>query len=171
MRGIIFRDDMIRAILEGHKTQTRRTNRRWLRIKRGDLLYAKETWCLLDRHRRNPDKPAPLDRVVYKEQCRYEDCRRFSDPEDTTLLPSVLTYRWRNPLYMPEKYARLYLQVTASPQIERIQDISDDDARAEGVQSRDEFRALWEEIHPEGWEENPEVVVIYFREVANEQHE
>lgn len=50
--------------------------------------------------------------------------------------------------------------------IERLQNITEADARAEGVASIEEFQALWETIHGkkpgERWADNPLVVVIEF---------
>jgi hypothetical protein len=51
--------------------------------------------------------------------------------------------------------------------VERLQDISGDDARAEGVSGLTEFRALWFEIHgrKHPWESNPWLWAISFRRV------
>lgn len=50
--------------------------------------------------------------------------------------------------------------------IERLQSITEDDARAEGVASVEEFRALWDKIHRKTagarWDDNPLVVRIEF---------
>ncbi|HYM30789.1 MAG TPA: hypothetical protein VEU47_05795 [Candidatus Cybelea sp.] len=87
--------------------------------------------------------------------------------------------RNRNSIHMPRWVSRLTLIVTAA-KVERLQAISDEEAKAEGAELLDEvtgrvslddrrgsyrdgFRAIWESLHGSGaWEANPEVVAISF---------
>ena len=198
-RPILFSAPMVRAILNGEKTQTRRllkpqpqmvTDMRtqpWegpadallaLMTKAGktcpygqpgDQLWVRETWGL---HAYGDD----TDWV--KGSCTSLD-----------LEDSVITYRadwgpmqeschWRPSIHMPRSASRLSLEIT-SVRVERLQDISEADARAEGADEafdtdggykhhplgnyRDGFAKLWTEINgSESWAANPWVWVVEF---------
>lgn len=97
--------------------------------------------------------------------------------------------RWRNPMFMPKWAARLWYELT-DVRAQRVQDISEEDARAEGVDALDGlldeaeicrlaklagcmatdnrswFAAAWEMIHGRGaWERNDWVWALSFRRV------
>ena len=73
---------------------------------------------------------------------------------------------------MPRWASRITLEIT-EVRVERLQDISEDDARAEGVEYEDcwttyrqAFEGLWCKINGSGsWDANPWVWVIEFRRV------
>ena len=167
-RPILFSGAMVRAILEGRKTQTRRAlNRNKLyngfafddpRIARacpygqpGDRLWVRETWHLW----------GPPEHQILAYRADYED------PD---------SYTWRPSIFMPRGYSRLMLEVVGA-RVERVQDISETDAIAEGMQSpgipaattnRAAFARLWDEINGArgyGWEANPWVWVVEFKKV------
>ncbi|HET9450028.1 MAG TPA: hypothetical protein VFO83_04065 [Aggregicoccus sp.] len=101
----------------------------------GDRLWVKEVWA-----------PAG-DGFVYRAD------QPASPPE-----------RWRSPLFIPRRASRLLLQVQAV-RAEPLQQLSEAEARAEGVEDRDAYRALWERLNAErghGWEQDPWVWVVTF---------
>ena len=183
-RPILFSGAMVRALLSGTKTQTRRVIKFkpwhqieerddgtpwpwmqsddndagvWLRCPYGapgDRLWVRETWAPTD------GRFEPLRSVAYR-----------ADGEDVSLLDD----RWRPSIHMPRWASRITLEVTAV-RVERLQDISEADAWAEGIAGDLLHRAqgwaprayhlLWEQINgPGSWDANPGVWVLTFRRV------
>ena len=91
--------------------------------------------------------------------------------------PVMKQYRYRSPIYMPRWASRLTLVVTAT-KIERVQEITEEDAKAEGVEARRSgqwgdgepthayrtgFVYVWRDLHgPDSWIANPQVVALTF---------
>jgi len=195
MNGILFKPDMIQAIIEGRKTQTRRL---------GGLKEINKTpdiWeCL------NPTAthlvtfynegtafctrvkpPYQAGETVYiKEAWRtrvaFDGFRPSQIPDDAFILfkgeeSSLVNGRWRSPLHLRGVHARYFLEIT-DVRAERLQEITEEDAKAEGVEytewfipnlgldGKDNLRAfyyLWNSINKEKWESNPWVWVYTFR--------
>lgn len=192
-RPILFSAPMVRAILDGRKTQTRRAakvsrvdshpdqplwkivtlengRQGWLNAQAehphhitslcpygqpGDRLWVRESWAY------HPDFPESARRVIHRAERGVE--------HDVD--------RWRPSIHMPRWACRILLEITAV-RVERLQDISDDDLSAEGIQEiidagvdhdgwpRDAYRALWESINgPGSWDANPWVWVIEFSRI------
>ncbi|WP_221065966.1 hypothetical protein [Methylomagnum ishizawai] len=178
---------MVRALLEDRKTQTRRIikpqpvgridpvesygpkgleiafgpdNRRadgglrWWRCpygQIGDRLWVRETWAYdLAAVNSANDKNGPF---VYRADLLSEQCR--------------LDGRWHPSIHMPRYASRILLEIT-DIRFERVQEISEADAEAEGVPDVDHYRCLWESLHGrigETWGHNPWVRVIQFKRV------
>ena len=166
-RPIQFSAEMVRAILRGSKTQTRRPIlpepdmiRRTNRVPQpmrdgepiacrfggvGDRLWVRERWAM-ESH----------DRIAYAADANGNG-----------------THRWRPSYMMPRTACRIVLQIT-SRRIERLARISDLDARGEGYPADsvndpiDWFRELWDGLcKPEHtWKRNPWVWVIGFEIVT-----
>jgi hypothetical protein len=186
-RPILFSAPMVRAILDGRKTQTRR------KIKPGDWSVEAHTmetdWPYLPHYLTDgaavPVKCPygnPGDRLWVRETWANErdgtGCPddtgilyRATDPgwddEDTGL-------RWRPSIFMPRRASRITLEIT-DVRVQRLQDISDDDSRAEGYDRshafpREWFALLWESINGTGsWAANPWVWAITFRKLGADQ--
>lgn len=198
-RPILFSGDMVRAILDGRKTMTRRVVKiaqhpqaervqhfeglrwDWLRYdglrlstfkcpfgKTGDRLWVRETFRLSD----------PNDCACY-EPCR---CRSGQPMYRADGHYHDMEYKWKPSIYMPRWSSRITLEVTGV-RVERLQDISEEDAQAEGAplelgvlertilgakaRYRSGFVRLWESINgPGSWDANPWVWVIEFERVT-----
>jgi hypothetical protein len=221
-RPILFNGAMVRAILSGQKTQTRRVmkvqpllNGHFWQVygagwsdnvtsvpampghslarncpfgQPGDQLWVREAWM--------PDAPrdgtwadvefygckdAPLSLIP--EHYRTPEHCLFSATWTGT--PMV---GWTPSIHMPRWASRITLEITGV-RVERLKDISEEDARSEGIEIEpgtahwknydltpgnwrywespiQSFRTLWESINGAGsWEANPWVWVLEFKRV------
>lgn len=180
-RPIIFSDPMVRAILSGTKTQTRRVVKRYERghphLKAwrdrcpygqpGDRLWVREAHYIIGEHRE----------VFFR-------ATQDSNNSPTLSWPGP----WRPSIHMPRWASRITLEVTGV-RAERLREISHDDALAEGVaqivrdalpvqqcgeydaieaDATELFAQLWERINGAGsWDENPWVWVIEFERTTS----
>lgn len=204
-RPILFSAPMVRALLQGRKTQTRRAVKlpKALVALGGDLNAASTF--------RDPGfgdgeylHVALNDGSVQRVRCPYADtlgdrlwvreawahdaetleqCRAAHEDalsgltygpyyRATDVAPETL--RWRPSIHMPRWASRITLEVT-NVRVERLQDISEADAEAEGADpiktkvptARDAYRYLWDDINGAGgWDANPWVWVVSFRRIT-----
>lgn len=216
-RPILFSGEMVRAILGGRKTQTRRVVRKGNSEVGTGLSWNALDWsrCFADRgygiwqylHIGGPDDTMhrvrcrigePTDRLWVRETwfsngvesrpdeswVRYRATDR--EPDFTINGRSV----WRSGIIMPRSLSRITLEI-AGVRVERVQDISEDDAYDEGFEghvgepridgegewargyrttSREQFRGFWDSLNAKrgyGWDVNPWVWVIEFRRVES----
>jgi hypothetical protein len=154
-RPILFSGPMVRAILDGNKTQTRRIakpGRLYCYCNPGDRLWVRETWAV--QHYYDGMRPSEIGPSARWHYAATED------------LGGLLK---RPSIFLPRRGSRILLEATAVRE-ERLQDINEDDARAEGYDPRSPdypicwFRGVWRSIHgPCSWAANPMVDVITFR--------
>jgi hypothetical protein len=218
-RPILFSAPMVRAILAGKKTQTRRVAREYSHdpsgaphakhyMRRRDGVWDSfETFGeLVRRHCRYGQ---PGDRLWVRETWRTEPGGEPSMPDgiryaaDNAFRPIANTReasdlwvedydngrhgtKWRPSIFLRRWASRITLEVTGV-RVERLREIGEDDAKAEGVTiptydrgfepfemygrkwgpHRIAFQYLWESINgAESWHANPWVWVIEFRRVA-----
>lgn len=186
-RPILFSAPMVRAILEGRKTQTRRIIKR-----RGLASLFHNGWTdgyIMDpgnaEWRQREIVHAVGDRIWVREAFSYSWVVR-DDPDRRHLMPvwywadgNPDTGSWSRPkpsIHMPRWASRITLGIT-DVRAQRLQEISEDDANAEGcIHHHDpagdgqnvieQFSYLWEHIHgPGSWEANPWVAAITFERV------
>jgi hypothetical protein len=183
--GIPFSGRMVRAILDDRKTQTRRmvkpqppdgwTERRWVPHTRmyewlAPIAQAYEPF-------RAKIQYMPGDLLWVKEKLE-EGCGDGTGYATYHADGSVvfddggyqIWWRWKRnflpPIFCPREASRINLEVTDA-RVERLQDITEADAKAEGFLSVSEFRTYWEQLHGEGsWKANHWVLVISFRRRA-----
>lgn len=207
-KPILFSASMIQALLQGRKSQTRRAltdqtlwrddgtvwtgfmgwqpvewalgNRGAVgkgvlpRYAPGDRLWVKETYAYVG----TTDPGWLLYRATYDECCRAHG---FDQP-----VPDASEVAWKPSIFMPRRLSRLTMLVT-DVRVQRLQDISEADAMAEGIAKsphgnrdqwvdypegssaagwqdpRHSFRSLWNSINgPDAWAANPWVVAVTF---------
>lgn len=187
MKPAIFNTAMVRAILDGRKTQTRRAikkytyepNHRVVRrmvetgnlkqpYKVGDIIYVRETWS-----------DYPQNYIWFKADFPLHWDADQTEPGDEVHIEAD-DVKWKPSIHMPKEYARLFLRVK-DVHIERLNEISEEDAIAEGcwygVGSReidpplgnDLFPNLWESIYGNGSFDNRYVWVIKFERISKEE--
>lgn len=210
-RPILFSTSMVQAILEGRKTQTRRVvrpqplklnfstalplnelinNLEWLTNKGlneirkdanayvfpkcpygyvGDVLWVRETWQDYAR----PD---------------IKDVRFIFKADKTDAIGSII--KWKPSIFMPKKACRIFLKIR-DIRVERVQEISEDDAFSGGIKSHegmcknylsknsddwfgditDSFQSLWQSINGErSWSDNPWVWLISFERIEKPEN-
>lgn len=214
-RPILFSGKMVRALLEARKTQTRRVIQglgerthspflgedgvwRWMtgRVSHvdderrcpygnpGDKLWVRETWRGFD-----------ADGSTFV--CRYaadDSMRRVDVDANRGWTPILMRAarqvpeKWQPSIYMPRELSRITLRMT-NVRAERVQEITQPDAIAEGVRASDAaavfkggklieglsntprgaFACLWDSINGErdgcSWDANPWVWVVSFEKV------
>jgi hypothetical protein len=211
-RPILFSGPMVRAILDGRKTMTRRVVKpqpptevesvfrpfpsephnwqgygdgviHWYGLcpygVPGDQLWVRETWA------RDDEDGALMYRA---------DLGRNADADawEQGRIEGVPRYRWRPSIHMPRRCSRITLEITGV-RVERLQEISGEDAKAEGAQYyvggeglitetdlriepgfwhgaegyRQGYAQLWGHINGLGsWDANPWTWVVEFRRVT-----
>lgn len=211
-RPILFSGPMVRAILERRKTQTRRLvkpqpigMRFNLRTRTdlesrcvefvdddanysvrcpygqpGDELWVREAWCA----ERDSATSKATGRFLY----RADGEEVFEDDGDgyaVTNKDGSWKSPWKSSIHMPRRASRLTLRVTGV-RVERLHEISEDDARAEGAMfhdghgighsgwrhdyrgvfatARESFASGWDSINGKRapWSSNPWVWVVEF---------
>jgi hypothetical protein len=200
-RPILFSGPMVRAILDGRKTQTRRIiDRKYngdipseileeLELigsrygQAGDRLWVRETFTIESNREIESEEtyPPPFNdgRPILRfknsdERCWQQCHYRATDPQPDLWYPNKddPCCKWSPSIFMPRWASRITLEITGMC-IELLQDISDEDALAEGVDrtntsiqgyAKERYQHLWEQINgPGSWNQNPWVRVIEFR--------
>lgn len=202
VRPILFSAPMIRAILAGTKTQTRRA----LKKQPPFLARVRHAWFNAPIYGfTDEDVPAanwwkircpygqPGDRLWVREsgwlsasKSAFIPSADNAPPPGGFKSPDGVPYKSCPSIHMPRWASRITLEITGC-RVERLQDISAQDAIAEGIEEfgsgfrdysaedddhdwlddpRDSFKSLWESINgPGSWSLNPWVWVVEFKRV------
>lgn len=149
---ILFSTPMIQAIQEGRKSQTRRIIKPQPEIYKADgkqmLRYtSKKSFIQMDMESINEpfvgiEHPAykVVDTLWVREtfaeflgiEPRIEYVYRADKTFDTPAKEHLVGNKWKPSIFMPEAACRIFLEIT-NIRVERLQDISEEDAIAEGV--------------------------------------
>lgn len=143
-KPILFSTEMVRAILGGRKTQTRSpvstsdflkflTTGKLLQRYGAEVLWVRETW----RPKVGYESVSP-SKIPHDEEITYlEDCISHPHNHPVFDMPYRRKYdcsKWRPSIHMPRHFSRINLAVE-SVDIERLLDITEADAKAEGIAS------------------------------------
>lgn len=160
---ILFSAPMIRALLEGRKTVTRRMSQQWLKVNEGDRLWVREAFCVGyptgEPHHWSALRPT-----------NYQGNGRAFYRADGKDAPSEPQRTWKPSIHMPRWASRITLEATEDAWDERLWDLTEQEALNEGMipdgTEAVQFVNLWRQLHTkpgERWEDNPEVVRIAFK--------
>lgn len=189
-RGMIFNGEMVLAILDGRKTQTRRPVKFPVLDKHlGCELAGNELAEELSAgNYLNSAFGKPGDRIWVRETwARYNIDQNSHDIAYRATTPADWPEegRWRPSIHMPRWASRILLEIT-DVRVERLNSIHDVDAMREGIQNLTTcshadfgipgvvnaqhpvraFQLLWESIYgADSWRANPWVWVIEFKRV------
>ena len=193
MKPILFNTNMVKALLDGRKTVTRRVVKPqpiaevkelyrkddtdiwrtygvdwWYEFRApfipGDILWVRETWC---------ESLGQAGKYFY---------RAYAGQRDEMKEYAHSFNRWRPSIHMPKEVARIFLRVT-DVRVERLQELTLKDAEMEGIDPREpmltKFVEIWNNTvqrhpnkfkrYPYYWEDNPLVWVISFERISKEE--
>lgn len=198
-KPILFSGEMIRAILEGRKTQTRRVikpqpskfGELWMWVLKnisyalpdqgelykpalgiweacpygrvGDRLWVRETW----------NAQTQSGKWWHEVKREYRNFLNWAWTNPVQPAFDAVPDRWLPSIHMPRAASRITLEIV-NVRVERIQQITDANAGAEGVNGDSDaevyvkFQDLWDDINAQrgyGWDVNPWVWVIEFKVV------
>ncbi|ELS1884668.1 hypothetical protein R4U68_001164 [Raoultella ornithinolytica] len=184
-RGMIFNGEMVRAILDGRKTQTRRPIK-WRQTRATEIAEREDgsKWPWSEDAENVCDywHPCPFgavgDKIWVRETWnKYGGLLTYRvdhDWIDEMRKETVCTAKWTPSIHMPRWASRILLEIT-DVRVERLKSISDGDAIREGCSTADMksgdcaadvFARLWASIYgEESWQANPWVWVIEFKRV------
>lgn len=199
-RPILFNGEMVRATLDDRKTMTRRVckpaedaalsyvvtceNSQW-GDEEGDVLFSCPYGKVGDR--------LWVRETFVQPEIGHHKCPVYYRANEEDALFIGNQYKWKPSIFMPRWASRITLEITVI-RIERLNDITHEDAKSEGVETTtfpsfagspfpcwkgygkgkayldtalDSFKSLWRSINgEESWAENPWVWVVEFKQVV-----
>ncbi len=207
-RPILFNGDMVRSILAGQKTQTRRPVKPqpasgciYSINGAHDALHLSDAGCpvrYIQPTGRIKDHllPCPFgqpgDRLWVRETfCKYYPSETWPEPKALYRADGITLcatdsegkkQRWTPSIHMPRPLSRITLEIT-DVRVERVQDINEEEAWAEGIEALDGrfvsmedarciYAHLWDTLYAArglGWGVNPWVWVVTFKILEGQQ--
>lgn len=197
IKPILFNTEMVRAILDGRKTCTRRVIKpQWeecphCRYVHNEFLYdefEKVIYCARCGYPLDEDRAVPCQEedILYVRETWSEWTDGYLYKAWNSPFPQAgesPVMKWHPSIHMPKEAARIWLKVT-NVRVERLQDITEDGAKAEGANWKngknvgweekmrrtavERFAEIWEstikksDLDRYGWDANPYVFVIEF---------
>lgn len=216
IKPILFNTEMVQAILDGRKTCTRRVVKpqpksklcyafagshksrigKWGYPSKTAYKYWNESYKLPDNISEEEleklwNPPCHTDDILYVRETWYKGLERYiyradySDTEKFYRDGKEIEMKWHPSIHMPKEAARIWLKVT-DVRVERLQEITEDGAKAEGAidnrgfihspeneydsihTAREHFTEIWNstikksDLNRYGWDANPWVWVIEF---------
>lgn len=207
IKPILFNTEMVQAIMDGRKTCTRRViklpweecpackyvHNKYIYDKMAENVYCARCGYPLEPKRRSPYQP---EDILYVRETWHRYTKRVGKGEGCHLeehygyKASIVNSEdaeepWKPSIHMPKEAARIWLKVT-NVRVERLQDITEDGAEAEGAidnrgfihspeneydriyTAREHFIGIWDrtikksDLDRYGWNTNPWVWVIEF---------
>ena len=198
MKPILFSTEMVRAILDGRKTMTRRVIKDKDITNNFDIDVDGSVYAYIDQETGDSYPPTAIAKYQVgdilwvretwskDENGEYVYRANYGTTEDDSFPPSM--FKWKPSIHMPREAARIFLRVT-NVRVERLQEITPKDAWEEGCrignffpwekhipelqqQCRDIlFKSLWDGLNAKrgyGWDINPWVWVYEFERASEE---
>lgn len=194
MKPILFNTDMVKAILGGRKTVTRRVIKDYVP---NDAQWGYTAFtptgcisCRGDNGKEYGEKfyklPYQAGDTLYVREtwAKEKNSKRYlykADKVDYLYKELHSKWKWKPSIHMPKEAARIFLRVT-NVSVAKLHDITEEQAIAEGAErlegfctAIDSFKTIWDStIKGEsnyvqyGWHANPYVWVIEFERIAKE---
>ena len=177
-KPMLFSTPMIKALLDGSKNQTRRIVKHGMDISqmtfagfREDQVYFKDEkglwgmkfttnvgdviWCRETFNTRDGEFVYKASPELFKQTKWYKEIDRVFKLSSLETPEPENCIKWKPSLFMPKQACRLFLEVT-NIRVERLNDISESDAVAEGIindtPSLPDEDSVWRDYNPPKWE-------------------
>ena len=167
MKGILFKEALFNAIVEGRKTQTRR-----IMEPQPDERGFRTTNSLFEDWHGSEAKPRyNAGEIVYMKEPYIDDLDmakvfyKFNNKDKAIIDREMKDIKnpWKNKLFMPSDMARCFIKIK-KVWPERIAEISEENAIAEGATSKEDFEKLWDSINLKAkWDKNGNLTAYPFQ--------
>lgn len=159
MKPILFNTEMVKAIMEGRKTVTRRiiknkysnANIEWFEDKYGkrlvymqndspkDIIHDNGSRTCYLKSYKEILQPYKVGDILYVRETWCKDGESYffkadTDMDEAIIYMAINDLKWKPSIHMPKEAARIFLKVT-NVRVERLQDITEEGAIKEGIRA------------------------------------